>query len=98
MVDEQQHPGPECLQRRIHFGEPPAGCRDLLYLAAIHGLDEGISCWKMAVERSRTYTSLPGDLIQARVGSMAGEGAFSDFQDAPPVAVRIGARLPWLGV
>src|ERR1700722_3249103 len=49
VIHEQQHPGPQSLQRRQRRGELPFRRRQLLYFGAVHRLDQGIARRKVAI-------------------------------------------------
>jgi len=67
VVDEQQHPGSQCFNRRHGLGELLLGCGELFHLSSIDRLEQCIARRKVAVQSSRSNARLFGDVIEAGI-------------------------------
>lgn len=91
VVDEEKHPGTESFEGWQAGGEAQAGGGQFLDFATIHGLDEGVARWEVAIERAGADAGSACDVVEARGCAHAGEDLLSYLKDALSVALRVGA-------
>jgi hypothetical protein len=91
MVDEEEHPSPECFQRRHDGSKALFGCGKLFYLETVDGLEEVVAGWEMAIEGGVADAGPACDVVEAGSCSIAGENFLGYFKDAFAVASRVGA-------
>ena len=93
VIDEQQQPGAQCLDRR-HGGNEPARCRgQLFHLAPIDRFDQRIPRREMAIQGTGPDTRLPRDVVQAGSSPVARKSPLRHFKNSLAVPLRVGSRL-----
>jgi hypothetical protein len=93
IIDEQQQPGAQCLDRR-HGGNEPARRRgQLFHLTPIDRFDQRIPRREMAVQGTGPDTRLLRDVVQAGSRTVAGESHLRHFENSLAVPLRVGSRL-----
>ena len=78
VVDEEEHPGAEGVEGRKSGGEFAFGGGEFFDLGTIDGFDEGVAGGKVTVESAGSDLGLAGDVVEAGIGTVAGECFFSD--------------------
>jgi hypothetical protein len=100
VVNEDDHPGPEGLERGEGGGEVLAGGGELFDLVVEDGFDEVVAGGEVAVESSGAHFGAAGDVVERSVRAVLGEGFTGDLQDslAVPLGVDSGpAHGGWWG-
>ncbi len=98
VIDEQQQPGAQGLDRR-HRGDEPARCRgQLFHLTPIDRFDQRIPCREMAIQGTGSDTRLLRDVVQTGIGTVARKGPFGHFENSLTVAHSIRSRLSFGGL
>jgi hypothetical protein len=93
VIDEQQQPGAQGLDRR-HRGDEPARCRgQLFHFTPIDRFDQGIPCREMAVQGTGSDTRLLRDVIQTGSRAVARKSDLRHFENSIAVTLRVGSRL-----
>jgi hypothetical protein len=93
VIDKQQQPGTQGLDRG-HRGGEPARCRgQLLHLTPIDRFDQRIPCREMAVQGTGSNTRLLRDVVQTGSRAVAREGPLRHFENSLAVAQSIRSRL-----
>ena len=83
------------LARRQGRGQAIRRISQLLDLAAVDRLDNRVAGRKVAVEGADADAGPPRDLVQADLGSGAGERRLRRLEQKVAVAQRVGARLAY---
>ena len=93
VVNEQQHPGSQCLNRGHRLGKF-AFCRgQLFHFTPIDRFDQGVSRGKVTIQSARAHFRLFGNVVQAGVRTKTGKRLLRRLQNALAVPLRIRARL-----
>src|SRR5580698_4853859 len=91
MVDEEKHPGAQCLNRRHGGSEALFGCSKPLDFVAVDGLDEIVTSREMAIESGVANTGSACDVVQTRRSAITGEGILGCLKDELAIALRVSA-------
>ncbi len=91
VIDEQKHPRPQGFERRHRRGEALSSRSQLLDVVTVDSFDEIVAGGKVPIEGAWADACLAGDVVERSVGPMQREGVPGNLQDAPAVALRIGA-------
>jgi len=98
VVNEQQHPGSQCLNRRHCLGELALRRSQLFHFTPIDRFDQGVSGGKVTVQGSRAHFRLFGDLVQAGIRTKTCKRLLRYLQNTLAVSLRIRARLSGNGL
>jgi len=93
VVNEQQHPGSQCLNRRHRPGELALGRSQLFHFTPIDRFDQGVSGGKVTVQSSGSNSCLFGNIVQAGVRAKTCKRLLRHLQNTLAVPLRIRARL-----
>ena len=93
VVNEQQHPGSQCLNRRHCLGELTLRRSQLFHFTPIDRFDQGVSRGKVTIQSARAHFRLFGNVVQAGVRTKTGKRLLRRLQNALAVPLRIRARL-----
>ena len=93
VIDKQQQPGAQGLDREHHCGEA-ARCRgQLFHLTPVDRFDQRIPRRKMAIQGTGSDTRLLRDVVQTGRRAVARKGPFRHFENPLAVAQSIRSRL-----
>lgn len=93
VVNEQQHPGSQCLNRRHCLGELTLRRSQLFHFTPIDRFDQGVSGGKVTVQSSGSNSCLFGNIVQAGVRAKTCKRLLRHLQNTLAVPLRIRARL-----
>ena len=96
VIDEQQQPGAQRLNRGHRDGEPMRCSGKLFNLTPVDRFDQRIPCREMAIQSTGPDTRLFRYVVQTGIGAVARKGSFRHFENS--LAVTLGIRSwPSLG-
>jgi len=93
VVNEQQHPGSQCLNRGHGLGEFSLCHSQLFHFAPIDRFDQGVARGKVTIQSPRAHIRLFGNLVQAGVSAKTCKRLLRNLQNTLAVPQRIGAGL-----
>ncbi len=93
MVDKEKHPRAQGRKRRHGGRKARSSLSQFFHFAAVDGLNQIVPRRKVTVERTWPDARLPRDVVERSLGSVPGEGALGNLQDALTIALRIRAWL-----
>jgi len=93
VVDEQQQPGAQGLDRG-HRGSEDVRCRcQLFHFAPVDPFDQCIPCREMAIQGTGSNTRLLRDVVQTGSRAVARKSPLRHFENSLAVPLRVGSRL-----